>query len=56
MRRCSLPRKQAFVQKLRAASHWHAGETRWAVFIDVAGKAGQVAGPPGFVCVEEAHA
>ena len=34
------PLEQAFVQKLRAASHWHADETRWAVFIDVAGKVG----------------
>ncbi len=32
--------EQAFVQKLRGASHWHADETRWAVFIDVAGKVG----------------
>ncbi len=31
------PLEQALVQKLRAASHWHADETRWAVFIDVAG-------------------
>ena len=34
------PLEQAFVQKLRAALHWHADETRWAVFIDVAGKVG----------------
>lgn len=34
------PLEQAFVQKLRAASHWHADETRWAVFIDVPGKVG----------------
>ena len=35
-----VPLEQAFVQKLRSASHWHADETRWAVFIDVAGKVG----------------
>ena len=34
------PLEQAFVQKLRSASHWHADETRWAVFIDIAGKVG----------------
>ena len=34
------PLEQAFVQKLRGASHWHADETHWAVFIDVAGKVG----------------
>ncbi len=34
------PLEQAFVQKLRAASHWHADETRWAVFIDTPGKVG----------------
>ena len=34
------PLEQAFVQKLRSASHWHAAETRWAVFIDVQGKVG----------------
>jgi len=34
------PLEQAFAQKLRAASHWHADETRWAVFIDVPGKVG----------------
>ena len=34
------PLEQAFVQKLRGASHWHADETRWAVFIDVEGKVG----------------
>jgi transposase len=34
------PLEQAFVAKLRSASHWHADETRWAVFIDVAGKVG----------------
>ena len=34
------PLKQAWVQELRCASHWHADETRWAVFIDVAGKVG----------------
>ena len=35
-----VPLEQALVQKLRGASHWHADETRWAVFIDVAGKVG----------------
>ena len=34
------PLEQAFVQELRDASHWHADETRWAVFIDVPGKVG----------------
>lgn len=34
------PLEQAFAQKLRGASHWHADETRWAVFIDVQGKVG----------------
>ena len=34
------PLEQAFVAKLRSASHWHADETRWAVFVNVAGKVG----------------
>ena len=30
----------ALMAKLRSEQHWHADETRWAVFIDVAGKVG----------------
>jgi transposase len=31
---------QALVDKLRTERHWHADETRWAVFVDIAGKVG----------------
>jgi len=34
------PLDQALVHKLRSEPHWHADETRWAVFVDVAGKVG----------------
>lgn len=34
------PLEQALVAKLRSESHWHADETRWAVFVDVEGKVG----------------
>ena len=34
------PLELALMAKLRSAQHWHADETRWAVFIDVAGKVG----------------
>ena len=34
------PLEQALVQKLRGASHWHADETRWAVFVQIQGKVG----------------
>ena len=32
--------EQALANKLRSESHWHADETRWAVFVDVEGKVG----------------
>ena len=35
-----VPLEQALVQKLRGASHWHADETRWAVFVQIQGKVG----------------
>ena len=35
------PLEQALVAKLRGASHWHADETRWAVFVQIQGKVGQ---------------
>jgi transposase len=34
------PLDQALVRKLRSEPHWHADETRWAVFVDLAGKLG----------------
>ncbi len=34
------PLEQALVVKLRSEPHWHADETRWAVFVVVVGKAG----------------
>jgi transposase len=34
------PLDQALVRKLRDEPHWHADETRWAVFVDVEGKVG----------------
>ena len=34
------PLDQALLAKLRSESHWHADETRWLVFVLVAGKAG----------------
>lgn len=34
------PLDQALVAKLRSEPHWHADETRWAVFVDLAGKVG----------------
>ncbi len=34
------PLDRALALKLRSQSHWHADETRWAVFADVAGKVG----------------
>jgi transposase len=34
------PLERALALKLRSESHWHADETRWAVFVSVAGKVG----------------
>jgi transposase len=34
------PLEQALVRKLRGQAHWHADETRWAVFVELAGKVG----------------
>ena len=34
------PLDRALALKLRSESHWHADETRWAVFVEVAGKVG----------------
>lgn len=34
------PLEQALVAKLRSEAHWHADETRWAVFVDLEGKVG----------------
>lgn len=34
------PLEQALVRKLRSQTHWHADETRWAVFVELAGKVG----------------
>ncbi len=34
------PLDQALVGKLRRERHWHADETRWAVFVEVEGKVG----------------
>jgi transposase len=34
------PLDQALVRKLRSEPHWHADETRWAVFVDLADKVG----------------
>jgi len=34
------PLEQALVSKLRSEAHWHADETRWAVFVDLEGKVG----------------
>lgn len=34
------PLEQALVSKLRSQAHWHADETRWAVFVELAGKVG----------------
>jgi len=34
------PLDQALIGKLRTEPHWHADETRWAVFVDIAGKVG----------------
>ena len=35
------PLEQALVSKLRSEAHWHADETRWAVFVEIEGKVGQ---------------
>ena len=35
------PRDQALVRMLRREPHWHAAETRWAVFVDRADTVGQ---------------
>lgn len=35
-----LPLKQAFIAQLRCEQHWHADETRWAVFVNTLGKVG----------------
>lgn len=34
------PLKQAFIAQLRSEQHWHADETRWAVFAGTLGKVG----------------
>ena len=34
------PLDRALAVKLRSEAHWHADETRWAVFVDVADKVG----------------
>ena len=34
------PFNQALITQLRSEQHWHADETRWAVFVDIEGKAG----------------
>lgn len=34
------PLDRALVSKLRSEPHWHADETRWAVFVEVQGKVG----------------
>jgi len=34
------PLEQALACKLRSEPHWHADETRWAVFVELAGKVG----------------
>jgi transposase len=34
------PLNQALIDKLRSETHWHADETRWAVFVTRRGKAG----------------
>ena len=34
------PLDHALAAKLRSQSHWHADETRWAVFVELAGKVG----------------
>lgn len=34
------PLEQALVAKLRSQAHWHADETRWAVFVEIEGKVG----------------
>jgi len=34
------PLDKAFLAKLRSEPHWHADETRWAVFVEVDGKVG----------------
>ena len=34
------PLEQALLAKLRSQPHWHADETRWAVFVVIEGKAG----------------
>jgi transposase len=34
------PLDQALVRKLRSEAYWHADETRWAVFVELAGKIG----------------
>ena len=34
------PLEQALVHKLRSQAHWHADETRWAVFVNISGKVG----------------
>lgn len=34
------PVEEAIITKLRSEHHWHADETRWAVFIDLEGKVG----------------
>ena len=35
-----IPLEQALLAKLRSEPHWHADETRWSVFVEVAGKVG----------------
>jgi hypothetical protein len=34
------PLDQALVRQLRDEPHWHAEETRWAVFVELADKVG----------------
>jgi hypothetical protein len=34
------PLDQALVAQLRRQAHWHADETRWAVFVEQLGKIG----------------
>ncbi len=34
------PLERALVSKLRSELHWHADETRWAVFVEIEGKVG----------------
>ncbi len=37
---CGEPLERALVSKLRSELHWHADETRWAVFVQIEGKVG----------------